>query len=213
MKSKKHINIERDKRFLSVVAIGFALYMAFSVTYFSATCDSVRESVVRLHILANSDSAEDQRVKLLVRDALLQKNCQLLSDNVTTENAHIYFNNSKDELIKTSIKTLQKYGFNYGAKISLTNEFYETRDYGELTFPAGEYLSLKVVLGEGNGKNWWCVMFPPLCIPVSGDIRTEKNKTTGYISSNGEEIINGGDEYIIKFKIIEIYEGLKNKLK
>ena len=211
MKKTRYINIERDKRLLSVVAIIFSLYTAFSITYFSATCGTVRENVVRLHVIANSDSPEDQRVKLQVRDALLKRNCELLSDKVNTENAHLYFSASKDDLREASITTLRENNFPYDAKVSLEREYYETRQYGELTFPAGEYLSLKVVLGEGKGKNWWCVMFPPLCIPVAGDIKTQKEKTADYISPKGEEIINGGNEYVMKFKIVEIYEELKSK--
>lgn len=208
----KSLNIRKDKILLSSVAIVLSLYFAFGITFFAKTCDTVRNDVVRLHILANSDSDEDQAVKLKVRNALLQKNTMLLSDNVNTENAHIYFQYSKDELLETAKKVLEENGFSYGATISLENEYYETRKYGDLTFPAGEYLSLKVVLGEGAGHNWWCVMFPPLCIPVADEITTDKEKNADYLSPNGEEIINGGNEYIIKFKIVEIFEELKSKL-
>ncbi len=208
----KNLNLRRDKLLLSSVAIVLSLHFAFGLTFFAKACEGVRNDVVRLHILANSDSKKDQEVKLKVRNALLQKNTSLLSDNVNTENAHIYFNQSKEELLETAKNVLMKNGFSYDAKITLEKEYFETRKYGELTFPAGEYLSLKVILGEGAGHNWWCVMFPPLCIPVSSEIETDESKTADHLSPNGEEIINGGNEYIIKFKIIEVFEELKSKL-
>ena len=208
----KSLNLRKDRIFLSSIAIVLSLYSSFGLTFFAKACEGVRNDVVRLHILANSDSKEDQEVKLKVRNALLRKNTVLLSDNINTENAHIYFKESKDELLETAIGVLRDNGFSYGATISLEKEYFETRKYGDLTFPAGEYLSLKVILGKGAGHNWWCVMFPPLCIPVSSEIETDESKTADYLSPNGEEIINGGNEYIIKFKIIEVFEELKSKL-
>ena len=209
----KRLNVERDKLFLSVVAIFISIYIAFSCTYFASAADTVRNDVVRLHILANSDSEKDQTVKLLVRDALLKKNTSLLSDGINTDNAHMYFNDSKDELLKTAKEVLFENGFNYDVKIFLQKEYFETRRYDSLTFPAGEYLSLKVVLGEGKGHNWWCVMFPPLCVPVADDVKADKTKTTDYLSVAGEKVINSGEKYIVKFKLLELYEELRSKIK
>ncbi len=208
---RKEINIKRDKIFLSVVAIIISIYTAFSFTFFVSGANSVKENVVRLHILANSNSEKDQAVKIKVRDALLQKNTKILSDSVNTENVYTYFEESKAELLKTAENVLKENGFLYGADIYLENEYFETREYGEYTFPAGEYLSLKGVLGDGEGHNWWCVMFPPLCVPAADDVEIEKGKISDYISVNGEKVINGGNKYIMKFKILEIYEDLKDK--
>ncbi len=210
---KKHINVERDKLFLCVVAIFVSMYVAFSFTFFASAADTVRNDVVRLHILANSDSKKDQAVKLLVRDALLKKNSSLLSEGVNTDNAHMYFDDSKDELLKTAKEVLLENGLNYDVKIFLQKEYFETRQYDTLIFPAGEYLSLKVVLGEGKGHNWWCVMFPPLCVPVADEVKSDETKTTDYLSASGEKVINSGEKYIVKFKLLELYEELRNKLK
>ncbi len=208
---EKSLNIEKDKILLSVVSIFLSLYLAFSFTSFACACGSLREDVVRLHILANSDSEIDQQIKLKVRDALLKKNISLLSDRVTKENAHIYFKESKNELLEETLKILKENDFKYGATISLEEEYFETRQYGDLTFPAGKYLSLKVVLGEGKGKNWWCVMFPPLCVSVCGDIKDDKEKAAEYLSPKEREIISDGKKYILKFKVVEIYEKLKHR--
>ena len=206
----KAFNERKDKILLSVTAIAISIYMAFSCTYFTASAGTVKEDVVRLHILANSNSEIDQEVKLKVRDALLETNASILSDSVTKENAKEHFESSKDILLKTAKKTLKENGFNYNVKITLQEEYFNTRSYGNLTFPAGQYTALKVVLGNGEGKNWWCVMFPPLCVPAADGL--EINETTAdYLTQSGEKIVNGGEKYIVKFKFLEIYEELRDK--
>ena len=207
----KAFNERKDKILLSVTAIAISIYMAFSCTYFTASAGTVKEDVVRLHILANSNSEIDQEVKLKVRDALLETNASILSDSVTKENAKEHFESSKEILLKTAKKTLKENGFNYNVKITLQEEYFNTRTYGNLTFPAGQYTAIKVVLGEGEGKNWWCVMFPPLCVPAADGL--EINETTAdYLTQSGEKIVNGGEKYIVKFKFLEIYEEFRNKL-
>ncbi len=202
-------SLKKDKLILSVLIIFFTLYFAFSVTYFCNVSAEIREDVVRLHILANSDSEEDQTVKLKVRDALLNKNTALLTDGVNKENAGEYFKNSKAELLKTAEKTLKENGFNYKADMVLCREYYPTREYGGLTFPAGIYTSVKIVLGEGKGHNWWCVMFPPLCVPAAcGKTEVNKKELDDYISANGKKLLESGKKYKVKFKLAEIYESI-----
>lgn len=205
--SKRSFNERKDRVILSFFASAFALYIAFSCTYFASAAKSVREDVVRLHILANSDSEFDQNIKIYVRDALLETNSMILSNGVNTENAPVYFEKSKDELLNTAKKALKEKGVEYPVKITLEKEYYETREYGELTFPPGEYTSLKVVLGEGEGHNWWCVMFPPLCVPAADNVEV-KTDTEDYLTHSGNKIVNGGKKYIMKFKLLEIYEEL-----
>lgn len=208
----KTFNARTDKMLLAVFVTVFALYTAFSCTYFVSGANSVRDDVVRLHILANSDCEKDQQVKLKVRDALLEKNALLLNDGVNTENAPLYFATEKYELLKTAQRVLKENGFNYSVKMTLEKEYFKTSQYGELTFPAGEYTALKVVLGEGEGHNWWCVMFPPLCIPAAGgDLKTDE-KIADCLSESGEKAVSGGDKYVVKFKLLELYEELKNKV-
>lgn len=209
---KKDINVKRDKIFLSVVAIFISLYSAFSFTAFACAAKSVQNDVVRLHILANSNSDADQQVKLKVRDALLAENTKLLSKGVNKENAHNYFEQSKAALFKTAKEVLYDNGFFYDVTITLEEEYYETRRYGSLTFPAGEYLSLKVVLGEGTGHNWWCVMFPPMCVPAADDVSADGKTAEEYLTQSENELINGGSKYVMKFKILELYEELRERL-
>ena len=200
----------RDKIFLASVLVSFVLYCAFFITYFSSVSGEIRENVVRLHILAESDEEIDQKVKLKVRDALLEKNTELLSSKVTPENAEEYFENSKDELEKCANRVLKENGLDYTATITLGKEYYTTRVYEDLTFPAGTYTSVKVVLGSGEGKNWWCVMFPPLCVPVAtGDIETDDGvNLEEYLDEDGKRIVTSGSRFKVGFKVVEWYEKL-----
>lgn len=208
--TRKVFNEKRDRVFLSIVACTAVLYIAFSCTYFASAAQTVKDDVVRLHILANSDNSVDQKTKLCVRDAILEKNTLLLTEGVTVDNAMLYFEKSKDELLKTAEKTLKENGCDYGVSISLGKEYFETRQYDGLTFPAGEYTALKVVLGKGEGHNWWCVMFPPLCVPAADGIDVKNEETSEFLTESGNNIVNNGKKYKIKFKILEIYEELKN---
>lgn len=207
---QKLFDRRRDIAFLSVVAIVLSLYGAYSISFFAKASESVRSEVVRLHILANSDSDEDQAVKLLVRDALLRESEALAGEYTSVEEAEEYFRENKEELTEIANKVLKENGFDYTATVTLTEEYYETRQYGELTFPAGIYTSLRVILGKGEGHNWWCVMFPNLCISVAGDIKTRK-KGTDNMSQNSKKVVE--EKYEVKFKVVEIYEGLRDWLR
>ena len=206
----KAFNLRKDKLLISASLAAIALYLAFSCTYFTASAQTVREDVVRLHVLANSDSEEDQKIKLKVRDALLEANASILSDSVTTENAMEHFEKSEAILLQTAKDVLKENGVNYDVEIYLAEEYFETRTYDTLTFPAGQYTALKVVLGKGEGKNWWCVMFPPLCVPAADGVEANKS-TADYLTEGGNKIVNGGNKYIVKFKFLEIYEELRDK--
>ena len=192
------------------MVIAFTLYCAYSITYVASISGEIRENVVRLHILADSDSEIDQQVKLKVRDALLEKNTELLSNKVTPENAEDYFESSKAELEKCANEVLKENGFNYKATITLGEEYYTTRVYEDLTFPAGTYTSVKVVLGSGEGKNWWCVMFPPLCVPVAnGGLETDDGvNLEEYLDKDGKRIVSSKGKFKAEFKIVELYERL-----
>ena len=119
-----------------------------------------QDNILRLHILANSDSPADQRVKLVVRDAVLQ----VLPACGSAEEAEAYLLTHGGEVLTLAEQTLQDNGFDYGAQLLLGRWDFPDREYSGTTYPAGEYAALRIVLGEGAGQNWWCVLFPPLCI-------------------------------------------------
>ncbi len=191
------------------VAIGLVFSIIFSVIGFGADCREIRNNVIRLHILANSDSPEDQNVKLLVRDALLSCGSELFGGTINKENASEYLAKEKDVLIQTANAVLAENGFNYKAEMFLKEEYFTTREYENFTLPAGEYLALKVILGKGEGHNWWCVMFPPLCLPAA----TKRTDTEIILGKDGAEIISSPVKYEMRFKIVEIIEELKMKFR
>ncbi len=189
------------------VALGLVITLLFSVVSFGLTCNSIRDEVVRLHILANSDSDIDQNVKLIVRDKLLQSGNELFSGNMTVKNAYSRLSDNKEVIEAYINNILSEEGFDYGAEVYLVNEYYPTRAYETFTLPAGEYLSFKVILGNGEGHNWWCVMFPPLCLPAA----SEKTDINAVFDDDCIRIVKSSDKYEIRFKIVELFERIRSK--
>lgn len=190
------------------IAIGLIIAIIFSVCGFGADCAAVRDNVVRLHVLANSDSEEDQKVKILVRDALLKSGAKIFSGAVTVEDAATVLENEKEMIISVAENVLHENGFDYDVSVAIVREYFATRAYEDFTMPAGEYLALKVIIGSGNGKNWWCVMFPPLCLPAAG----EKTDIDAILGKDGTKLIKSNPKYEMRFKIVEIYEQMKARL-
>ncbi len=191
------------------VAIGLVISIIFSVIGFGAECNEIRDNVIRLHVLANSDSEQDQQVKLKVRDALLECGSELFDGTVNRDNAEETLAKERDFLVQKANEVLAENGFEYKAEIYLTEEYFQTREYESFTLPAGEYLALKVILGSGKGHNWWCVMFPPLCLPAA----TAKTETELILGEDGAEIISSPAKYVMRFKIVEMIEEIKLKFK
>lgn len=161
---------------------------------------SVYEDTVRLHILANSDSDEDQELKLRLRDALLKKYGVLLTKPTSKKEAEALLKDRLGEIEEFCEEFLRDEGYNYSIRAELGEELYDTRNYGAISLPRGKYTSLRIMIGEGDGENWWCVMYPPLCL----DIATEKiprNADSGYTDAE-RGLIRG--RYTVKFKLLEL---------
>lgn len=137
--------------------------------------DELRGSVLRLHILANSDSDEDQRLKLCVRDALLEQGNRIFGEAQSLESAEVLAQDNLGEIERIAEKTLRAQGCSATVKAELTDMYFDDRVYGDITMPAGEYRALRIEIGEAKGHNWWCVMYPPLCIPAACGAETEEN--------------------------------------
>ena len=196
--------MKKIKIFELSLLIGFAIAVVFSITGFASTCEEIRGDVLRLHVLANSDSEEDQQLKLLVRDALLEKGKNIFDGSVTKENAEEKIEKEKEALIKTAEKIIKENGFDYDVEITVTDEFFTTRTYENVTLPAGKYKAVRVLIGESAGQNWWCVMFPPLCIP------TAQPDMNLFFTEDEIKLVESDPRYEPRFKIIEIYENIKN---
>ena len=201
----KHTNL-----IIGIIA-GVIFLIIYNISAFAFQCNEIRGNTIRLHVIANSDSAEDQDIKLKVRDALLDTGANIFDGTVTPGNARKKIANEIKHLENTANNVLQESNKEYHARVSLTTEYFDTRIYNDdITLPAGKYLALKVVLGEGNGKNWWCVMFPSLCLPATE--KTNHNALKNAYSDTEKSIVENSDKYEIRFKIVEIIETLKNKV-
>lgn len=148
---------------------------AISAHESEASAEVIGKNLIRFHVIANSDSEEDQNVKLEVRDAILAKVGPQLENVESTEEAKKYLKDNLDTIIETANSILSKEHMGYKATASVGKSVFPVKSYNSITLPAGEYTALKVVLGNGDGKNWWCVMFPPLCfIDVTQGLTEEK---------------------------------------
>lgn len=166
------------------------------------------DKVVRLHILANSDTEEDQSLKLQVRDAVLDRAEELLRDTADRASAETALRAALPELTTLAQETVAEKGYDYGVTAELRDTSFPTREYDGFTLPAGEYLALRIIIGGGEGHNWWCVVFPPLCAETTTDVA----ETAMAAGLDGEDVklLTESGGYVLKFKSIEIWEALKN---
>jgi len=186
------------------------LLSAFLLLFLPTEADAaIYDDTIRLHVIANSDSDFDQSLKLSVRDFVLAS----FSDNLyatdkekVKENATLLLPNIE----KAVNQKLEESGVLYRAQVTLTEEDYDTRTYESFMMPSGRYLSLRIILGDGVGKNWWCVMYPPMCL----DLCTE-NTSSASVAAYSEEEMNliANDEYQIKFKLLEVASDLGDKIR
>lgn len=171
--------------------------------------EEIYDKVVRLHVLANSNSEEDQTVKLAVRDAILNVTVPLLQDCKTREEAVAKLEANRALLTQTAQTVLREHGFEDAVKIEMGIEDYPTRTYDSLCFPAGEYISMRVELGEAEGQNWWCCLFPPLCLgaaTVEEKVAEDACISVGFTPTQ-YKIITESDKpvYRARFKILEFF--------
>lgn len=168
----------------------------------------IYDKVVRLHVLANSNSEEDQAVKLEVRDAILAVTVPLLQNCQTREEAVLLLEENRTILTEAARSVLREHGFDDAVSIEMGLESYPTRTYDSLCFPAGEYISMRVSLGQGEGQNWWCCLFPPLCLDaatVGKEVAEDACISVGFTPTQ-YKIITESDKpvYRARFKILEL---------
>ena len=212
--------LAKDKKIiLASLAAGFVftVFAGASTKVYSDTMQKgIADEVIRFHVLANSDRDDDQALKLKVRDGVLEKyrteleKCQSIDDtrNVLIENM--------EGIVERAEEIIEEQGYDYKVTACLSRDMFPTKSYGDVSFPAGEYEALRIVIGDGKGKNWWCVMFPPLCfvdvthkeIPVDSKQQLKNILTDeeyGVVIKDSKE---GSVPFKVKFKIIEWWESL-----
>ena len=163
---------------------------------------AIYEDTVRLHILANSDGESDQTLKLEIRDRILEKYSVELRSCATKEAAVEKLSALSEQIECDAAAWISELGEEYGCEVELGREWYDTREYEDFTLPAGYYMSLRVMLGEAEGKNWWCVMYPPLCLDVATTEEPRDDAVLGYTEEERELISD--KKYNVKFKILEL---------
>ena len=194
----------------AALALTAALLLCAAADY-AANCRAVRTQVLRLHVTANSDSPADQAVKLLVRDAILEAGAAAFTGASSAVEAAERLAPAIHTLQRTAERVLRENGCGYSARAALVNEYFATRSYGEVTLPAGRYTALRITLGSGEGKNWWCVMFPPLCLPAA---RKREADTDVYavFDAEGGAVVRPENGYEIRFRIVELAQELWHKI-
>ncbi len=169
------------------------------------------EEVIRLHVVGASDAKEDQTVKLQVRDAVLECLQQGIGSSANTDEAMEYILENLDQLKAAGDRTLEKAGFHETCSVTLTEEKFPTRAYDTFSLPEGVYRSLRVVIGEGKGKNWWCVVFPELCFGATAEEFADAAEAGGFPDSLSGALA-GEEQYQIRFFFLELLGKLENLL-
>lgn len=198
---------------LLIVFVCFSAYF-----YVTAVSSGISDSVFRLHVIANSDSDEDQALKLKVRDSLLEYMNSLCSSTSSKEEAMRIANEHIDDFTKIAQDVIAQNGYNYSVDVSVGSCDFPTKEYGDVSLPAGTYDALRVKIGSASGHNWWCVMFPPLCfVDVSSGIVPDDSKEILHDTMSDEEydLVTSSDsdsELTFKFKLVEFFENFRLKL-
>ena len=201
---KKHITLADVLFYLCIVALALFLISALPNDEDMAIYDSV----IRLHVLANSDSDEDQALKLEIRDAILGEFGETLASYNSFDGASDALSSLIPEIEAFAKEEIAAHGYDYGVAVTLSREDYPTRTYeNDFSLPAGNYPSLRVAIGEGEGANWWCVLFPPLCLSAScgENLDSDESIPVG-LTYEQYKLISGSDDpqYVLKFKILEL---------
>ena len=175
---------------------------------FGEQCSFIRENTLRLHILANSDSSADQALKLKIRDAVLAQSGDLFYGCDTREKMIGAARERLSDIRQTACQTAMHNGYDLPVKVSVTDMFFETRQYGDVILPAGTYTAVRIELGEAAGKNWWCVLYPPLCVSAAETGFTEAELQIGDSLLKQQEL----PRYRAKLAVVEWWENLCRSL-
>ncbi len=207
------MNYINKTRFFALMLL-LTLLFSLILSYAETTSSDIADSVVRLHIVANSNSAEDQELKLKVRDRILAETSQIFSNTPTASDALSKARQYSDLIKQIALDEIRQNGFDHDVSVSVGETAFPTKTYGDIILPSGKYNAVKVKIGNGSGENWWCVMYPPLCftsgvLSVSDDAKTNLKESLS--PSSYELITKSPDSSIpveIKFRIVEVFQEL-----
>ena len=169
------------------------------------------DCVIRLHVIANSDCAEDQRLKLEVRDRILEEAQAVYEGCVSREEVQHRLEKRLTVLEQAGEEVVEAQGYSYPVRAELTPCWFPTKEYDTFSLPAGEYLALRVVIGEGEGQNWWCVAFPPLCVGAASQTLEDAVAVGSFTEEQMRLMMQREKSYILKFKGMETLNWLQHE--
>ena len=197
------------KRIISLVLLGISVLTVTACAALQAQSQRMAEKIIRLHVVANSDSDADQAVKLCVRDAVLREAQRALSGASDAKQAIL---TDLPALEAAANAELRRQGSGDTACVSFRRELFPTREYDTFSLPAGVYDSLRVTIGQGEGHNWWCVIFPSLCVPATADGFADAAAAGGFTDAEISLMTRANGAYVVKFRSLELLQALKKYL-
>lgn len=213
MNTYKHF-IKNELKIISI-SIFLGLILVILITglkcYFGNMQQSIANEVIRLHVLANSDSKKDQNLKIEVKNAVINMLETELKESSSKEETENIILQNLDKIKQKALEVINKNGYNYDVSVSLKDSYFPTKKYGNVTLPKGNYEALKIEIGEAKGQNWWCVMFPPLCfvdLAVKEISKEDLTLLQNILSDEEFDLITKKDENIVvkfKFKLLELF--------
>ncbi|WP_291583518.1 stage II sporulation protein R [Clostridium sp. UBA6640] len=212
---------------LTVIITIFSAYKSNSIKAADVSTDEISDKLIRFHVIANSDNENDQALKLQVRDRVLQYISPKLNNSKSIEESREILNIENENILDIAKEVINENGYSYDVESTLSNEYFPVKTYGNITLPQGKYEAYRIIIGSGEGQNWWCVMFPPLCFVdvTKGSIayeETEKqmkevlsekeyNKVNNLVNGNqGVDLIDNSNDnnIVIKSKVFEVFESV-----
>ena len=200
---------ERGRCLRRALACGFALAVLCRVFPGAAATAQVPGEVLRLRVVAHSDSREEQELKLKVRDGVLEEAAKWCQGAESLEEANAALCTHLQSIGKAAQAVLAREGSGHGCRVQVTDAYFPTKEYQGFTLPAGVYRTLQVTLGDGAGRNWWCVVFPALCLPGA----QEDHSVLDLLPQGERQVVEKAEDYQVSFKVVELYQELRQWLR
>ena len=187
------------------IALMFGLLIAVVAgSWLGREQKELADSVIRFHVIANSDSQADQALKLAVRDRVLARAEAIYPENATLDEAQTALEGHLNLLAAAGREVVEEQGYDYPVSASLEDCWFPTKEYEGFALPAGNYTALRVIIGEGKGRNWWCVAFPPLCLGAASETVDQALEAGHFTPDQGALVTGDGEGYVLKFKAMEL---------
>ena len=206
-----HVSASRLRRWELALLLGLAAVLLLG-TFLEREQSDLADSVLRLHVLANSDSQADQELKLKVRDGVLAEANAIFPRQADRAEAERILGENLERLAAAGAAVVAEEGYDYPVSACLQETWFPTKEYEDFALPAGRYQALRIVIGEGDGQNWWCVVFPPLCLGSVSETSAQTALDAGMNEQQVALLTGESEGYIVKFKALELWEQLKKAL-